>query len=146
MLRSKTYSAKTADIKRTWYVIDASQASLGRVAAVAATHLIGKHKPQFTAHIDCGDGVIVINATKLKLTGKKLEQKVYYRHSGYPGSLKEATAGELMEKNPVKVVEAAVKGMLPKNKLQPGWLKRLKVYTDENHGQEAQKPQNLEVR
>lgn len=143
MTTSKTYSAKPKDIQRQWYIVDASSDSLGRLATMIATHLTGKHKPSYTAHIDCGDGVIVINAAKLKLTGKKFEQKTYYRHSGYPGALKEATAAEVLAKDPTQIIVSAVRGMLPANKLRDGWLKRLKVYVDDKHDQEAQKPIEL---
>src|SRR5687768_3227805 len=146
MQKLKTYSAKPADITRKWYLVDASEAALGRVATLVASRLMGKHKATYTPHLDCGDGVIVINAAKLKLTGNKLMQKRYFRHSGYPGALRSDTAEQLLAKNPIKVVEAAVKGMLPKNKLQAGWLKRLKVYRDDKHDQTAQQPEKLEVK
>ena len=146
MQKLKTYSAKPADITRKWYLVDASEAALGRVATLVASRLMGKHKATYTPHLDCGDGVIIINAAKLKFTGNKLIQKRYFRHSGYPGALRSDTAEQLLAKNPIKVVEAAVKGMLPKNKLQAGWLKRLKVYRDDKHDQTAQQPEKLEVK
>ena len=146
MLKAKSYSAKPAEVKRQWYVLDASTAPLGRVATIAATRLVGKHKPSYTAHIDVGDGVIVINAANLKLTGNKTVQKAYYRHSGYPGALKTITADQLKAKNPQKMVSLAVKGMLPKNKLQAARLARLKVYAGSEHEQSAQKPHSLEVK
>ncbi|MBI4101023.1 50S ribosomal protein L13 [Candidatus Microgenomates bacterium] len=142
----KTYSAKPKEVTRQWYLVDAAQAPLGRMAALIATYLTGKHKAMYTPHIDCGDQVIVINAAKLKLTGNKLTQKVYYRHSGYPGALKSRTAAEQLARDPTKIVTEAVKGMLPKNKLQADRLARLKVYADAKHQHEAQKPQPLEIK
>ena len=136
----KTYSAKPTDVKRQWYVIDASQAPLGRVATKIATLLTGKGKPQFTQHIDCGDYVIVINAANLVVTGDKLNQKIYYSHSSYPGGLKETTLKDKLAKDPASVIEAAVRGMLPANKLRPDRLLRLKVYPGSEHNHEAQKP------
>jgi len=140
MLKAKTYSAKPREVKREWHVVDAAKAPLGRVATQAASLLIGKHKPSFTKHIDNGDGVVIINAAKVVLTGKKAEQKQYYSHSGYPGSLKTTTFKQAMSKDPKFVVTNAVRGMLPKNKLQGNRLKRLKVYPGEEHNQFAQKP------
>ncbi len=142
----KTYAAKPKDITRNWYLVDASDASLGRIASVVARHLMGKQKPLFSPHIDCGDGVIVINAAKLKLSGTKLTNKLYYRHSGYPGNLKTASAGEILTRDPAQLISRAVKGMLPANKLRPEWLKRLKIYGGESHEHEAQKPTKLEVK
>lgn len=136
----KTYSAKPTDVKRQWYVIDASQAPLGRVATKIATLLTGKGKPQFTQHIDCGDYVIVINAANLVVTGDKLNQKIYYSHSSYPGGLKETALKDKLAKDPASVIEAAVRGMLPANKLRPDRLLRLKVYPGSEHNHEAQKP------
>lgn len=143
---AKTYSAKPKDIKREWHLLDASTITLGRLSTIAATLLSGKHKPSYTPHIDGGDGVVIINSDKLKLTGKKLLKKRYYRHSGYPGSLKSYTAEQLLKKDSTKVIELAVKGMLPKNKLQTGRLARLRIYKDENHGLEAQNPKVYEVK
>lgn len=142
----KTYSAKPTDVTRRWVLIDASEAPLGRVATTIATYLMGKNKPMYTAHIDCGDNVVVINAAKLVVTGNKLEAKKYYRHSGYPGGIKEATLAEKLEKNPASVIEAAVKGMLPKNKLAADRLARLRVFTGEEHTHTAQKPEKVEVK
>lgn len=141
----RTFSAKPKDVTRQWYVIDAAKAPLGRVSSLAAIYLIGKHKPQYTTHIDVGDAVIIINAAKLKLTGTKLDKKLYYRHSGHPGNLKTATAKEMIAKNPANVIELAVRGMLPKNKLQAIRLARLKIYAESEHDQTAQKPIELEV-
>lgn len=145
MPKLKTYSAKPSEVARQWYIVDASMAPLGRIATVVATRLIGKHKPSYTAHIDVGDSVVIINASRLQLTGDKLSQKQYYRHSGYPGAIKSATAEQMLEKNPIKVIELAVKGMLPKNKLQAARMARLKVYAGAKHEHEAQQPQVLEV-
>ncbi len=141
----RTFMAKIADIKRNWYIIDAADKTLGRLATEVATLLRGKHKPEFTPHIDTGDFIIVINAEKVLLTGKKLKQKFYYRHSGYPGGLKAISCGDLMRKNPCKVIELAVKGMLPHNKLGRATFKKLKVYPGEEHPHAAQQPEILEV-
>lgn len=142
----KTYSAKPSEVTRRWILIDASEAPLGRISTVIATYLTGKNKPMYTPHIDCGDYVVVVNAGKLQVTGDKMEAKKYYSYSGFPGGLKEATLSEKLAKDPSKVIEAAVKGMLPKNKLAPGRLARLRVFTDENHGHTAQKPEKVEVK
>lgn len=139
-MTSKTPSLKTAEISRSWYVIDASSAPLGRVATQVAEKLIGKHKATYTPHIDNGDFVVVINASDIQVTGNKMDAKKYYRHSGYIGSTKEATLSEKMEKDPTEVITLAVKGMLPKNKLQSDRLARLKVYAGSEHPHEAQKP------
>lgn len=136
----KTYSAKPSDVTRAWYVIDASEASLGRVATKVATLLTGKEKPQFTHHIDCGDYVVVINAANLVVTGKKLDQKMYYHHSHFPGGLKETTLSDQIEKDPTKTIVHAVRGMLPVNKLRDGRLLRLKVYAGSEHTHAPQKP------
>lgn len=143
---NKTYSAKPSEVTRRWILIDASEAPLGRVATVIATYLTGKNKPMYTPHIDCGDYVVVINASNLKVTGNKLEDKTYYSYSGFPSGLKETTLKQQMEKNPAKAIEAAVKGMLPKNKLSPERMKRLRVFADENHGHAAQQPKKVEVK
>lgn len=142
----KTYSAKPADVTRAWYVIDASDATLGRVAAKAATLLTGKGKPQFTAHIDCGDFVVITNADQLKVTGTKLETKMYYHHSGFPGGLKERSLKEVMEIDSNRAIFEAVRGMLPGNKLRDERLKRLKIYHDADHKHEAQKPTVLSMK
>jgi large subunit ribosomal protein L13 len=135
----KTYSAKPSDVTRKWYVIDASEAPLGRVATQIATLLLGKGKPQFTHHIDVGDYVVVINAENLQVTGGKLDKKMYYRHSGFPGGLTETVMRDKMTQNPTAVVVQAVRGMLPVNKLRDGRLERLKVYAGSEHNHEAQK-------
>ncbi len=142
----KTYSAKPTDVTRLWYVLDAGQIPLGRLATQAAQLLIGKGKPQFTQHIDCGDFVIVVNAQKLVVTGNKTTTKTYYRHSQFPGGLKERTLEEQMQRDATKVVEHAIRGMLPVNKLRAGRLKRLKVYPGNEHEHTAQKPLTLSLR
>lgn len=142
----KTYSAKPSDVTRKWYVIDASEAPLGRVATQIATLLTGKGKPMFTHHIDCGDYVIVINAKDVAVSGGKMDRKMYYKHSGYPGGLTEKTMRDVMEQDPTRVVTQAVRGMLPVNKLRDGRLARLKVYADADHQHEAQKPEKISVK
>jgi large subunit ribosomal protein L13 len=141
----KTYIAKKEDVSRDWFLIDARDKVLGRVAAEIARRLRGKHKPLFTPHTDTGDFVVVINAEKIALTGKKLDDKIYYHHSGYPGGLKSITAGKLLKKKPEEVLRIAVKGMLPKNSLGRMMLKKLKIYTGSEHPHEAQQPRTLEV-
>lgn len=140
-----TFMAKPADIQRKWYVIDAAGKPLGRVAAVAATILRGKHTPEYTPHVDCGDHVIVINAAKVVLTGKKLDEKMYRRHSGYIGGLKEVSYRRLMEKDPEFVMTKAVKGMLPDNTIGRNSIKRLRVYAGDQHEHAAQKPEDYNV-
>lgn len=142
----KTYSAKPTDVTRKWYVVDASQAPLGRVATQVAKLLTGKDKPMFTHHIDTGDYVIIINAAKVQVTGNKMWTKKYYHHSGHPGGLKEATMAEKMEKDPTHAIFHAVRGMLPVNKLRDGRLDRLKIYADAEHAHEAQKPEVISVK
>jgi large subunit ribosomal protein L13 len=134
----KTYSAKAKDIERRWHVIDASGQTLGKLATQVANLLMGKHKPTYTPHLDTGDFVIVLNATKVKVTGKKPKQKTYYRHSGYPGGIKAETYEELMAAHPTRVIEHAVKGMLPHNRLGRAMYKKLKVYTGDSHPHQAQ--------
>ena len=141
----KTYSAKAEDIEKKWYVVDAQGQTLGRLASKVASILRGKHKPIYTPHVDCGDYVIIINAEKIHTTGRKLEQKKYYRHSGYPGGLKEVTLRDQLNKFPERVIEAAVRGMLPKNRLGRKMFKKLKVYAGPNHPHAAQKPEPLEL-
>lgn len=141
----KTYSAKPADVTREWYVVDASETTLGRVSTVVAELLTGKRKPMFTKHIDCGDFVVVINADQLKVTGDKLNSKMYYHHSHYPGGLKEATLQDKMDKDSTEVITKAVRGMLPVNKLRDARLLRLKVYAGSDHKHEAQKPKAFSV-
>jgi len=141
----KTYSVKADEIKREWYLIDAEGKTLGRLASEIAKILRGKHKPIYSPHLDCGDYVIVINAEKIRVTGRKLDQKIYYRHSGYPGGLKSITLREQLAKHPERVIKAAVKGMLPKNRLGRKMLKKLKVYAGDSHPHQAQQPKVLEL-
>jgi large subunit ribosomal protein L13 len=142
----KTYSAKPADVKRQWYVVDASEAPLGRLATVVAQLLAGKGKPQFTKHVDCGDYVVVINTAKLVATGGKADKKIYYSHTGYPGGIKQATLAEKQAKDPTFAVRHAIRGMLPVNKLRDGRLQRLKIYAGAEHEHLAQKPQTISVK
>ncbi len=139
----KTYTAKAEDIQRDWYVISADGQVLGRMAVRIANALRGKHKPIFTPHVDCGDHVIVTDADKVRLTGRKWQQKMYYSHSGYPGGLKAATAQRMMDKHPEKVIRHAVRGMLPHNRLGRQILRKLKVYVGPEHPHSAQRPQPL---
>jgi large subunit ribosomal protein L13 len=141
----KTYTAKSGDIERRWYVVDADGKTLGRLASRIATVLKGKHKPIYTPHADVGDYVIVINADKIHVTGRKMVKKVYYRHSGYPGGLKSTNLRDLLKRHPTRAVEFAVKGMLPKNRLGRRMFKKLKVYAGSDHPHQAQKPQVLEL-
>lgn len=142
---NKTYVAKKEEIKRKWYLVDAKDKVLGRFATKVAAVLRGKHKPIFTPHIDTGDAVIVINAAKLRLTGRKAKQKVYRRYSGYPGGLREVPFERMFEYKPETVVELAVRRMLPKGRLGTDMLKKLKIYADDKHNHKAQNPQILEV-
>ncbi|WP_124726433.1 50S ribosomal protein L13 [Staphylospora marina] len=141
-----TYMAKPMEVERKWYVVDAKGKTLGRLASEVAKILRGKHKPQYTPHVDTGDFVIVINAAQVELTGKKWSKKMYYRHSGYPGGLKVTPAAEMRAKHPERLIELAVKGMLPKNTLGRQQFKKLKVYAGSEHPHEAQKPEVLELR
>ncbi len=140
-----TYMARPAEVTRKWYVIDAAGKPLGRVATMAATLLRGKHKPIYTPHIDTGDYVIVVNAEKVALTGRKLDQKIYFRHSGYEGGLKRTVYRQLMAKKPDFAVEKAIRGMLPHNRLGRAMFKKLKVYRGSEHPHSAQQPENWEV-
>jgi large subunit ribosomal protein L13 len=142
----KTYSIKPSDVMRKWYVVDASEAPLGRVATQVATLLTGKGKPQFSHHIDCGDYVVVINTDNLKVTGDKLEQKMYYHHSHFPGGLKETPLKKQIEKDSTAAVIHAIRGMLPVNKLRDGRLLRLKVYPGSEHNHAAQKPETISLK
>jgi large subunit ribosomal protein L13 len=139
----RTYTGKTAEIEREWYVVDAEEQTLGRLAARIAPILRGKHKPTYTPHLDCGDFVIVINAEKVRVTGRKLDQKFYYRYSGYPGGLKSISLRDQLAKHPERVIEAAVRGMLPKNSLGRQMFKKLKVYAGDSHPHQAQQPKPL---
>ncbi len=144
-MKKYTPSAKATDNPGKWYVVDAEGAVLGRLAAAVASRIRGKHNPCFTPHVDCGDCVVVINADKITLTGRKWKQKRYYRHSGYIGGLKEITAEKLAEKKPEDLVRFAVKGMLPKNRLGKMLFKKLKVYAGDKHPHEAQQPEALSI-
>lgn len=139
----KTYMANPDKIERKWYVVDAGGATLGRLASEIAKVLRGKNKPEYTPHIDTGDYVIVVNAEKVKVTGKKLQQKIYYNHSDYVGGMKETTLAELLAKKPEKVIELAVKGMLPKGPMGRDMIKKLHVYAGPEHANQAQKPEVL---
>lgn len=142
----KSFMASPATIERKWYVVDAAGYTLGRLASEVAKVLRGKNKPIFTPHMDCGDYVIIVNADKVKVTGKKLDQKIYYHHSEYVGGMKETTLREMMAKKPEKVVKLAVKGMLPKGALGKDMLKKLHVYAGQEHEHAAQKPEVLEFK
>ncbi|MCS7182975.1 MAG: 50S ribosomal protein L13 [Thermoanaerobaculum sp.] len=142
----KTYVPKSGEVKQNWYVVDATDVVLGRLSTLVAKLLRGKHKPQFTPGLDVGDFVVVVNAARVKLTGHKWEDKKYYRHSGDPGHLKEATARELREKTPERLVRYAVWGMLPKNRLGRKLLGKLKVYAGPDHPHQAQQPQPIKVK
>ncbi len=141
----KTFSAKPSDVTRKWYVIDAAEAPVGRIATVAASLLTGKGKPSFTKHIDTGDYVVIVNADNLVVTGNKMEGKKYYRHSGFPGGLSETKLRHQMDKDSRHVIEHAIRGMLPVNKLRADRLARLKVYAGAEHNHEAQKPEKFNV-
>jgi large subunit ribosomal protein L13 len=141
----KTLSAKPHEVKRDWFLVDASGATLGRLASGIAHRLRGKHKTIFTPHVDTGDYIVVINADKIKVTGNKVEDKVYYRHSGYPGGLYSATFREMQEKFPGRALEKAVKGMLPKGPLGYAMVKKLKIYSGDKHEHSAQQPQPLTI-
>lgn len=143
---SKTYMANKDTIERKWFVVDADGEILGRLATEVAGILRGKHKPGFTPHVDCGDYVIIVNAEKVALTGKKLKDKIYYRHSGYSSGLKKRNAAEMLARQPEKVLEMAIRGMLPKNKLGAAMYRKLYVYVGPDHPHQAQKPEELKVR
>lgn len=143
---NKTYSQKPADVSRRWLVVDASELPLGRLATQVATYLTGKYKPTFTPHTDGGDYVIVVNAAQAVVTGNKELQKKYYRHSGFPGGIRDARLEEVREKFPERIIENAVKGMLPKNKLLAERMKRLKVYAGSEHEHAAQKPEKVDLK
>ncbi len=141
----RTFSAKQHEVKHDWFVVDATDKVLGRLATEIARRLRGKHKPEFTPHVDTGDFIVVVNVEKLRVTGAKAEQKVYYRHSGYPGGIYEDTFAKLQQRAPVRVLEKAVKGMLPKGPLGYAMIKKLKVYAGGDHPHIAQQPKSLEV-
>ena len=142
----KTYVTKIEDVQRNWYVVDAAGQTLGRLATRVARVLRGKHKPIYSSSVDTGDYVIVVNAEKIHVTGRKLDQKIYYRHTGYPGGLKEITLRDLLQKHPTRVIEHAVRGMLPKNRLGRRMYGKLKVYAGPEHPHAAQQPKALELR
>jgi large subunit ribosomal protein L13 len=141
----KTFSAKAAEVKRDWYVIDATDKTLGRMATEIARRLRGKHKAEYTPHVDTGDYIVVVNAEKVRVTGNKFQDKMYYRHTGYPGGIKEANFSKMIETRPERVVEIAVKGMLPKNPLGRAMYRKLKVYAGPEHKHSAQQPKALDV-
>ena len=141
----KTYSAKPGEVTRDWYVVDAAGLTLGRLSTLIADTLRGKRKPQYTPHVDTGDFVVVVNAEKIAVTGNKLDQKKYYRHSGYPGGIKERTLEEMLKRRPEEVIRLAVKGMLPRNRLARKQLTKLKVYAGPDHPHVAQKPEPLQI-
>ena len=142
----KTYAAKPKEVEKKWVIVDAEGVTLGRLASVIALRLRGKHKPSFTPHVDCGDNVIVINAEKVRITGKKKDQDIFYWHTGYPGGIKQRTKGEILEgKHPERVIEKAVERMLPKGPLGRRIFKNMRVYAGTEHGHEAQKPEVLDV-
>ena len=145
-MKKYTYSAKRGDIQEKWWVVDAEGMVLGRLASVVASRLRGKHNPMFTPHVDCGDFIVVVNADKIVLTGRKLKQKMYYRHRGYIGGLTEITAEKLLEKRPEDLIRFAVKGMLPKNSLGRSMFSKLKVYAGGEHPHKAQRPEVFDVK
>jgi large subunit ribosomal protein L13 len=140
-----TYTAKAHEVQHGWYVVDAQNKVLGRLATQIAMRLRGKHKPEYTPHVDTGDFIVVVNASKLRVTGRKTERKVYYRHTGYPGGLKETNFAKLQTKKPERVLQLAVKGMLPKGPLGYAMLRKLKVYAGATHPHSAQQPKALEI-
>jgi large subunit ribosomal protein L13 len=141
----KTVSAKPHEVRRDWYVVDATDKTLGRLASELARRLRGKHKPEFTPHVDTGDHLVVVNAARIRVTGNKMKDKMYYRHTGYIGNLKSTNLAGLMEKHPEQALELAVKGMLPKNSLGRAMFKKLRVFAGPEHSHEAQQPQVLEI-
>ncbi|TVM19761.1 50S ribosomal protein L13 [Oceanidesulfovibrio indonesiensis] len=141
----KTFTPTPKDINRDWYIVDAADQILGRLATQIATRLRGKHKPEFAPHMDNGDFIVVVNAEKIKVTGNKLNDKFYYRHSGYPGGIKSRSLADTLERKPEDVIMTAVRGMLPKNKIGRAMLKKLKVYAGPEHPHEAQNPQQLSL-
>ncbi len=141
----KTFSAKPKEVKRDWFVIDATDKVLGRLAAEVARRLRGKHKPEYTPHVDTGDYIIVINAEKVSVTGNKANAKVYHHHTGHPGGLKTVAYRDMLERHPTRIIEKAVKGMLPKNKLGRAMFSKLRVYAHGEHVHAAQQPQHLEI-
>ncbi|MGA0843106.1 MAG: 50S ribosomal protein L13 [Arenicellales bacterium] len=141
----KTFSAKPETVKRDWFVVDATDKVLGRLASEVAFRLRGKHKPEYTPHVDTGDHIVIVNAEKIRVTGRKTEAKNYYSHSGYPGGIKEISLSDQLDKHPTRVIEAAVKGMLPKNPLGRAMFAKLRVYAGPEHTHQAQQPKALEI-
>jgi large subunit ribosomal protein L13 len=141
----KTYTAKTGEVEQGWYVVDAQNKVLGRLAVQIATRLRGKHKPEYTPHVDTGDYIVVVNAAKLRVTGRKAERKIYYRHSGFPGGIKQTNFAKLHAARPERVLQKAVKGMLPKGPLGYAMMRKLKVYAGGAHPHSAQQPKTLEI-
>ena len=146
VVNAKTYSQKPSEISREWYLVDASELPLGRLSTIIAKLLVGKSKPTYTPHMDAGDYVVVINAKQVPVTGDKERQKIYYHHSGFPGGIKDARLEEVREKFPERIIESAVKGMLPKNKLQADRMNRLRVFAGSEHTHTAQTPKKVEVK
>jgi large subunit ribosomal protein L13 len=144
-LSYKTKSANKATVKKDWYIVDATNEVLGRLSSKVAKILRGKNKPDFTPHVDCGDNIVIINADKIKLTGKKLTDKIYVRHTGYPGGQRYETPEEMLHKHPTRIIETAVKGMLPKNKLSDAIIKNLHIYVGSEHPHQAQQPKELNL-
>ncbi|MDY7026534.1 MAG: 50S ribosomal protein L13 [Pseudomonadota bacterium] len=141
----KTFSAKPENVKRDWYIVDAEDKTLGRLSTQIATYLRGKHKPEYTPHVDTGDYIVVINAEKIRVTGNKFEDKKYWRHSGFPGGIKETNFAKLQDHKPELIIELAVKGMMPKGPLGRAMMKKLKIYAGTEHPHEAQSPQAIEL-
>ena len=141
----KTFSAKTETVRRDWFLVDAENKVLGRLAADIAHRLRGKHKPEYTPHVDTGDYIVVVNAEKVAVTGNKANDKVYYRHTGHPGGIKRVSYREMLDKHPTRVIENAVRGMLPRNKLGRAMFRKLKVYAGADHAHQAQQPKKLEL-
>ena len=141
----KTFSAKPAEVRRDWYVVDATDKILGRLATEVALRLRGKHKPEFTPHVDTGDYIVIVNAEKVRVTGKKTQGKIYYHHTGFPGGIKEINFEKLQAKKPEMIIEKAVKGMLPKNPLGRAMFRKLKVYAGTEHAHAAQQPKPLDI-
>ena len=140
-----TFTAKPETVVQDWYLVDATDKVLGRLATQIATRLRGKHKPEYTPHVDTGDHIVIVNAAKIRVTGDKINQKKYYRHSGYPGGIKETALSDELENNPERVIEKAVKGMLPKNSLGRAMFRKLRVYAGPDHTHQAQQPKALEI-
>ena len=141
----KTFSAKAAEVKRDWYLVDATDKTLGRMASEIARRLRGKHKAEYTPHVDTGDYIVVVNVEKLRVTGKKLTDKIYYHHTGYPGNMKATSLEKMLQRAPARALEIAVKGMLPKNSLGRAMFKKLRVYSGPDHTHTAQQPKALEI-